>query len=272
MFTIYNCTRSSMNVYILLLLYLHMHTYMTVHSSIQTSQNFGFTYSGSITYLEHFVVTMTLQISGVDLDRFYYTDNYGNLDYSEYILGNGNSNRGDISITLTSPSGTVSTLLPKRPGDIDVTDGYNNWPFMSVAYWGENPQGEWTLTVSYSGSDGTVTISDVSATAHGTLQTPVSVSSIPETCHPACAMPQRCYAAGSSSYCDSCGDGFFRNATTLECQGSCDLTVSSGYCYDDSEPEPVCNQNQNDPAAAPPSAVLGWALVAISALLANLAN
>ena len=211
---------------------------------------------------------MTLQLSDVE-NYEYYFEYYG---YTYYLYGNFYSNRGDISITLTSPSGTVSTLLPERPYDIDVTDGYSDWPFMSVAYWGENPQGEWTLNVSYSGFDGIVTISGVSATAHGTSETPASVSSIPETCHPACAMPQRCYAAGSSSYCDSCGDGFFRNATTLECQGSCDLAVSSGYCYDDSEPEPVCNQNQNDPDAAPPSAVLGWALVAISALLASLAN
>ena len=250
------------------------------YSSAGASTEFAFTYSGSITYLEHFVVTMTLQISGVDIDKVYY-EYFG---YEYYYFGNENSSRGDISITLTSPSGTLSTLLPERPED-GVTDGYSNWPFMSVAYWGENPQGEWTLTVSYSGSDGTVTISDVNATAHGTLQTPVSVSLIPETCHPACAMPQRCYAAGSSSYCDSCGDGFFRNATTLECQGSCDLTVLNGYCYDDSEPELVCNRNQapsatpprNNPTgnpttdAAPPSAVLGWALVAITALLASLA-
>ena len=55
--------------------------------------------------------------------------------------------RGDLVIDLTSPQGTTSRLLAKRPQD-DATYGLDAWPFTSVEFWGENPQGEWTLKIS----------------------------------------------------------------------------------------------------------------------------
>ncbi|KAA0190488.1 Furin protease 1 isoforms 1/1-X/2, partial [Fasciolopsis buskii] len=54
--------------------------------------------------------------------------------------------RGEIELWLTSPSGTVSKLLSKRPKDIEVA-GFHAWPFMSVHYWGELANGTWKLTV-----------------------------------------------------------------------------------------------------------------------------
>ena len=54
--------------------------------------------------------------------------------------------RGDIRIQLTSPSGTQSTLLDYRYLD-DSSELYERWPFMSVMFWGENPEGQWTLTI-----------------------------------------------------------------------------------------------------------------------------
>lgn len=50
-------------------------------------------------------------------------------------------------IDLTSPQGTTSRLLARRPED-DATYGLDAWPFMSVEFWGENPQGEWTLKIA----------------------------------------------------------------------------------------------------------------------------
>lgn len=54
--------------------------------------------------------------------------------------------RGDLSISLESPGGTVSVLLDTRPND-DSTDGLKNWTFMTVHCWGEQPRGLWTLQV-----------------------------------------------------------------------------------------------------------------------------
>ncbi|KAL7062130.1 hypothetical protein AAHC03_01894 [Spirometra sp. Aus1] len=54
--------------------------------------------------------------------------------------------RGEVELWLTSPMGTVSKLLSKRPFDLDVA-GFHAWPFMSVHYWGELANGTWTLTI-----------------------------------------------------------------------------------------------------------------------------
>jgi subtilisin-like proprotein convertase family protein len=57
------------------------------------------------------------------------------------------ASRGDVVITLTSPSGMVATLATRRPKDVSPR-GLNSWNFSTVAFWGENPTGRWTLRVS----------------------------------------------------------------------------------------------------------------------------
>ncbi|XP_069558256.1 furin-like protease kpc-1 [Brachyistius frenatus] len=54
--------------------------------------------------------------------------------------------RGDLSVSLESPGGTVSLLLDKRPNDAS-TAGLKNWTLMTVHCWGEQPRGRWTLQV-----------------------------------------------------------------------------------------------------------------------------
>lgn len=54
--------------------------------------------------------------------------------------------RGDLSVSLKSPSGTVSLLLDTRPNDAS-TAGLRNWTLMTVHCWGEQPRGLWTLRV-----------------------------------------------------------------------------------------------------------------------------
>lgn len=54
--------------------------------------------------------------------------------------------RGDLSISLESPAGTVSLLLDTRPNDAS-TAGLKNWPLMTVHSWGEQPRGIWNLQV-----------------------------------------------------------------------------------------------------------------------------
>lgn len=60
------------------------------------------------------------------------------------------SRRGDLQIQLTSPQGTKSTLLAKRPHDVSKA-GFNQWPFMSVHTWGERPHGTWKLEIHNEG-------------------------------------------------------------------------------------------------------------------------
>ena len=64
--------------------------------------------------------------------------------------------RGALHIVLTSPAGTKSSLLLPRPKD--KTNGeFRDWPFLSVHFWGERPNGTWTLEVYRSPTAGTTT-------------------------------------------------------------------------------------------------------------------
>lgn len=60
--------------------------------------------------------------------------------------------RGSLKITLISPSGTKSDLLLPRMRD-NIDDSFNNWPFLSVHFWGENAVGKWTLRITNTESD-----------------------------------------------------------------------------------------------------------------------
>ncbi|XP_040198430.1 neuroendocrine convertase 1 isoform X1 [Rana temporaria] len=55
--------------------------------------------------------------------------------------------RGDLHITLISPSGTKTVLLTERERDTS-TNGFKNWAFMSVHSWGEDPAGTWTVKIT----------------------------------------------------------------------------------------------------------------------------
>ncbi|KAJ7405328.1 Neuroendocrine convertase 1 [Pitangus sulphuratus] len=57
------------------------------------------------------------------------------------------SRRGDLHVTLVSPSGTSTVLLAERERD-KSPNGFKNWDFMSVHTWGENPTGTWVLRIT----------------------------------------------------------------------------------------------------------------------------
>ncbi|KAE8748948.1 hypothetical protein FOCC_FOCC004353, partial [Frankliniella occidentalis] len=62
------------------------------------------------------------------------------------------SPRGALRVTLTSPMGTTSVLLSERPLDTESSN-LDDWAFLSVHYWGERPDGRWTLRVSNQGKE-----------------------------------------------------------------------------------------------------------------------
>ncbi|XP_012281896.1 furin-like protease 2 [Orussus abietinus] len=59
--------------------------------------------------------------------------------------------RGNLRLLLTSPMGTTSTLLFERPRDV-LSSNFDDWPFLSVHFWGEKADGRWTLQVINAGS------------------------------------------------------------------------------------------------------------------------
>ncbi|RUS76822.1 hypothetical protein EGW08_015420 [Elysia chlorotica] len=87
--------------------------------------------------------------------------------------------RGQVILYLTSPSGTRSKLLQERPSDMSA-GGFDNWPFLSVQFWGEQPQGVWTLDIEDAGRDvwgstGGGKLSSWSLVLHGTAIQPVQL-------------------------------------------------------------------------------------------------
>jgi len=80
--------------------------------------------------------------------------------------------RGDLAITLTSPSGTVSRLAESHS---DTGDNYTNWTFSSVRTWGESAAGTWTLKIAdvKSSNSGGV-LSSATLTVYGSQTGPVN--------------------------------------------------------------------------------------------------
>lgn len=89
----------------------------------------------------------------------------------ELTLTASHAYRGDLEVTLTSPSGTVSRLAEKHSDD---GNNYSGWTFTSVRCWGENSAGTWTLKVADRTAGTTGTLSAAALTIHGTTGTPVN--------------------------------------------------------------------------------------------------
>ncbi len=76
----------------------------------------------------------------------------------------GHSARGDLEVTLTSPSGMVSRLAQAND------DGTNNlaWTYSSVRHWGESAIGNWTVKVADRAAADTGTLTGITVKLWGT--------------------------------------------------------------------------------------------------------
>lgn len=187
----------------------------------------------NIQFLEHVVITASLSVhgyfTGYDSQDFY-TELYdlGSDEIDEIYpwMENAHPRRGDIRISLTSPQGTESVLLPYRNYDFVNEEGYDDWPFMSVHHWGENPVGQWTLTINFRSHFGHVSMSNLSMMLYGTAVTPQAVQNIPTHCNALCV---RGCSGPSSSHCDACTN--LRVASTLACVNSCPNGTHEYHSY-----------------------------------------
>ncbi|MAP10759.1 MAG: hypothetical protein CMQ61_01770, partial [Gammaproteobacteria bacterium] len=89
--------------------------------------------------------------------KYFHVDSEIDVQHVEAYLNIGHAWIGDLTVELTSPDGTTSTLVD-RPG---VYNGYStygvsqdniNFTFTSVAHWGETAAGQWSLRVSDAGT------------------------------------------------------------------------------------------------------------------------
>ena len=79
-------------------------------------------------------------------------------------VGFTHASRGQIEVTLTSPSGMVSQLSTQRPAD---TFAGLFWKYTSVRHWGESATGTWTVTVSDKIAGTTGTLNTLILTLYG---------------------------------------------------------------------------------------------------------
>lgn len=82
--------------------------------------------------------------------------------------------RGNLKITLTSPSGTVSRLAEVHA---DSGDNFPNWTFMTVRNWGENAAGTWRLKITDESGTGNTTggtLTSATMEVYGSPTTPVN--------------------------------------------------------------------------------------------------
>lgn len=95
------------------------------------------------------------------------------LEHVQAVVSANSTRRGDLELFLTSPMGTKSMILSRRPNDDDHRDGFTKWPFMATHTWGEYPQGIWTLEVKFNSQEPqTGWLKEWSLVLHGTREPP----------------------------------------------------------------------------------------------------
>jgi len=99
------------------------------------------------------------------LERGFAVDSDLRVEHVTVSVNIRHSRRGQLSITLTSPSGMVSELAPMRA---DRRANFTNWTFSSVRHWGESARGNWTLTIRDGVAKTSGRLSSAQLTLHGT--------------------------------------------------------------------------------------------------------
>ncbi len=88
------------------------------------------------------------------------------IDWVELDITLQNARNGDITIELISPDGTDSVLLDHPNGGTNAA-GNLNFTFSTTHNWGETPDGNWTVVIHDSGTNGTDSIVSWSLRIYG---------------------------------------------------------------------------------------------------------
>lgn len=119
-------------------------------------------------------VTRTFNLTGSNL----------RVEHVTVKVSISHTSRGNLDITLTSPSGMVSRLSEVHT---DPNDNYSNWTFMTVRNWGESSTGSWTLKVadlSGSGNSNGGTLTSAELTVFGSAGTPTNPAPVVQITNP----------------------------------------------------------------------------------------
>jgi subtilisin-like proprotein convertase family protein len=85
-------------------------------------------------------------------------------EHVEVVVSVRHGRRGDLRFTLTSPSGMVSVIGPRR---LDGGRNFAGWPFRTVRHWGESSRGVWSLKIEDVAAGYAGTLTKVKLVVHG---------------------------------------------------------------------------------------------------------
>jgi len=109
------------------------------------------------------VIDLEISVTGCDVSGNTCISRLEHVEFNLVLSTTGH--RGQVMVTLTSPSGMISQLLRPRP--VDTRRGTIDWTFLSVAHWGESAQGSWHVTIA-SSDTGSITVKSWRLNLHGT--------------------------------------------------------------------------------------------------------
>ncbi|KAL2090314.1 hypothetical protein ACEWY4_015002 [Coilia grayii] len=92
------------------------------------------------------IISSHLSISWNETACRWGSNHIRSLEHVQAQLSLLHKRRGDLTITLTSPSGTPSNLLSRRHFDRSSAR-FSGWNFMTTRCWDEDPTGVWTLEI-----------------------------------------------------------------------------------------------------------------------------
>ncbi|XP_032873456.1 proprotein convertase subtilisin/kexin type 5 isoform X1 [Amblyraja radiata] len=147
------------------------------------------------------------------------------VNYLEHIIVRvtiAHPRRGDLSIYLTSPSGTKSQLLSNRLFDHSM-EGFKSWEFMTTHCWGEKAAGDWLLEIHDNPSQlrnfkTPGKLKEWSLVLHGT-------STHPYACQP---KPRSSPDEASEDYTEEQADKSEIKHQNFHCLGPCDIECQNG--------------------------------------------
>jgi len=119
--------------------------------------------------------------TGAAYTRSFTIDSAMTVEHVELGVDLRHTRLGDLIIELTSPNGTVSTLMNRptvnaeQPFGLSGTDSgvptHLLWDFSSVQFWGEEASGSWTVSVRDVRAEETGTLSSLSLRVYGARDT-----------------------------------------------------------------------------------------------------
>ena len=110
--------------------------------------------------------------AGINLP-FTFTNDALRVEHIRLTVDLVHPRRGDLAITLTSPTGMKSRLFEPH---VDTNFNIYSWPFSSVHHWGENSLGTWTVNFADKQAGNTGRVISAKLELIGTPVNPLSIA------------------------------------------------------------------------------------------------